>query len=74
MEILAKASGILGVMLITWGIYVKKEINQDYVFAAGGLALLMYSLYLRDPIFIPLQIIFTLASVVEIIKIRKHKK
>lgn len=74
MELLAKISGVVGVLLITWGIYVKKEISQDYVFVAGGLALLAYSLYLRDPIFIPLQIIFTVASLVEIVKLkRKHK-
>ncbi len=73
LEILAKTSGVIGVLLITYGIFVKKEIRQDIVFALGGIFLLAYSSYLRDPIFIPLQIIFTLASLYEIFKLRNKK-
>jgi len=68
--IIAKMFGVIGVLLITWGIYAKKETSQDWIFVAGGLCLLAYSSYLRDPIFIPLQIIFTAASLYEIYKIK----
>lgn len=74
MAILAKIIGIAGVLFITVGIYAKKRVNQDWVFAAGGLLLLIYSLYLGDIIFVALQIIFTLASLLAIYKIKSAKK
>lgn len=74
LEIGAKIFGVIGVLFITYGIYAKKEVNQDWIFATGGLFLLAYSTYLRDPIFIPLQIIFTAASLYEIYKIKTKKK
>lgn len=75
MEILIKILGAIGLVLITIGIFAKKEINQDWIFVAGGICLLGYSIYLQDPIFIPLQIIFTLASLYEIytLKFKKNK-
>jgi lipid-A-disaccharide synthase-like uncharacterized protein len=75
MEILVKILGAIGLVLITIGIFAKKEINQDWIFVAGGICLLGYSIYLQDPIFIPLQIIFTLASLYEIytLKFKKNK-
>ena len=68
---LPKILGALGLLLITWGIFVKNDTKQAYFFAAGGLLLLIYSIYLKDLIFIPLQTIFTLAS---IYKIKKTKQ
>ncbi len=74
MPFLFKTLGAIGLLLITWGIFSKKETSQDIIFASGGLFLLAYSGYLRDPIFIPLQIIFTGASLYELYLIRyKHK-
>jgi len=70
-DLLPKLFGALGLILITWGIFVRKETKQDWIFALGGLFLLVYSISLRDPIFIPLQIIFILASLYEIHKIKK---
>lgn len=72
-ELLPKILGAFGLICITWGIFLKNEIKQDWIFALGGLLLLVYSVYLKDPIFIPLQTIFTGASLYEIYKI-KHKK
>jgi len=69
-----KALGATGLLLITWGIFVKKETKQDWMFSLGGLFLLAYSIYLKDPIFITLQIVFTLASLYEIYKITYAKK
>lgn len=63
--------GIIGMLLISGGILKKKETSQDWIFVAGGLCLLVYSIYLKDPIFIPLQIIFIGASLYELHKLKK---
>lgn len=65
--------GIIGLLLITWGIFVKQEKQQDWIFALGGAGLLAYSIHLRDPIFIPLQVVFILASLWEIYTLSKKK-
>lgn len=72
-EILPKLSGAIGLVLITYAIFVRKEIKQDWFFVSGGLFLLVYSISLRDPVFIPLQIIFTGASLYEIYTIKNRK-
>ncbi len=69
MEHLPRILGAIGLLLITWGIFIDKETRQDVIFALGGAALLVYSISLRDPIFIPLQIVFIAASLIEL-----HKK
>ena len=73
MSILFKLIGALGMILISAGIVQKNNLRRNYLFVFGGLFLLAYSLYLRDPIFAPLQIIFMGASVYEIYRI-KHSK
>lgn len=71
--LLFKTLGIIGLLLITWGVWIKKEVKQDWIFALGGLCLLAYSGYLRDPIFIILQIVFIASSLYELHKL-KHRK
>jgi len=63
--------GAIGLLFITYGVLTKKEVTRNIVFILGGLSLLSYSAYLKDPIFIPLQIIFTLASIYELLLIQK---
>lgn len=70
---LFKIIGVAGLLLITCGIFIKKETKQDWIFALGGISLLIYSAYLKDIIFVTLQIVFTMASLYEIYKI-KHEK
>jgi len=70
---LFKLFGVVGLILITFGIFCKKETNQDKVFALGGIFLLLYSVHLRDVIFITLQTVFIGASVYEIYKLKKLK-
>lgn len=74
LPILIKSLGALGLILITWGIFAKNEKQQDWIFVFGGLFLLAYSIYLKDPIFIPLQIVFISASLYEIYTIKKRVK
>ncbi len=66
MTYLLKIIAILGLLLISYGVSVKKATKRDEIFVAGGVCLLIYSIYLRDPIFIPLQIVFIISSLYEI--------
>ena len=70
MTLLFKGIGAVGMLLISYGIINKNNLTRNGLFILGGVMLLIYSIYLRDPIFIPLQIIFTGASLYEIYKIK----
>jgi len=63
-----KILGALGLILITIGTLIKNRKEEHVLFLLGGLSLLVYSISIRDPIFIPLQIIFTIASAYYLIK------
>lgn len=70
-----KIVGALGIILISIGIIIKKRKNEDILYIAGGLCLLAYSIYIRDLIFIILEIIFTLSAVYDFTRKRyKHSK
>lgn len=73
MAVITKGFGVVGLLLITYGIFAKKEVTQDWIFIFGGFGLLIYSWYLRDPIFVPLQMVFILASAYELCKLKKKK-
>ena len=66
--------GILGLLIISYAIWLKNEIKQDGFFVIGGLLLLAYSIYINDKIFIILQIVFITSAFIEIFKIKKWKK
>ena len=70
---LIKFVGALGLLLISIGIVTKERKKQDLLYIAGGIALEAYSIYLGDYIFIVLQIIFTVAAVYDLFKIRNGK-
>ncbi len=70
----AKACGIIGLVIITRAIYIRKQKRQDEMFAVGGVLLLMYSLYLRDAIFIVLQTVFIGSALYEIYCLKYLKK
>ena len=72
MEYLFKIIGALGVVIISVGI-LKKRKPQDIYFIIGGLFLEAYSIYIKDPIFIILQIIFISSASYDFIKARKIK-
>ncbi|PIT86046.1 MAG: hypothetical protein COU33_05305 [Candidatus Magasanikbacteria bacterium CG10_big_fil_rev_8_21_14_0_10_43_6] len=65
MSLIAKIIGVLGLLLIIGGVLHKNKKQTHILFAAGGLGLLLYSISLRDPIFILLQLVFILASLYE---------
>lgn len=66
-----KAIGAVGLGLITIGVLTKAPLRRNALFACGGVGLFVYSVYLKDPVFIPLQTVFTLASLYEIYKLKK---
>ena len=68
-----KIIGAVGLLLISIGIINKKRKTQNILYIVGGLCLETYSLYLGDVIFIILQIIFTLAAIYDLVKIKLNK-
>lgn len=71
LPLIFKILGSLGLIFITVGVITKKALPRNYYFIIGGILLFCYSAYLRDPVFIPLQIIFTIASVYEVFLLKK---
>jgi len=72
--VIFKILGAIGLIFITIGVLTKKRTHQNIYFIIGGLLLEAYALYLKDVIFIPLQIIFVLAATYELFKLKKKKK
>ena len=66
--------GIAGVIFITIGILLKNRKTQDIFFIIGGITLALYSIYLKNTIYITLQIIFTIAAIYDIIKLQLKSK
>ena len=60
--------GALGLVLISIGVITKKRELQDISYILGGLLLVSYSIYIRDTIFIILQIIFTITAIYDMLK------
>lgn len=68
-----KFIGGFGLLLISIGIITKERQKQDFLYILGGIALEIYSIYLGDYIFIVLQIIFTVAALYDLVKIKYGK-
>ncbi len=68
-----KVIGAFGIILISIGIVTKKRNIQDIYYILGGLCLAIYSLYIKDLIFIILQIIFILAAIYDLVKVNVFK-
>jgi len=73
METLFLILGILGLIFVTLGVLQRQEIKSDYLYVLGGLFLVIYSLSIKNWIFIILQVVFILGSLYEILKIKKEK-
>ncbi|MEX2017403.1 MAG: hypothetical protein WD876_02935 [Candidatus Pacearchaeota archaeon] len=68
-------SGIIGLILIISGVLIKNRNRRtrDIIYINGGVALAAYSFYIKDIIFIILQIIFILVAIYDLIKLSKNK-
>ena len=60
---LFKIIGALGLILIVLGILNKKRKMQDIYYVFGGIFLFIYSVFIRDFVFIVLQAVFILAAI-----------
>ena len=69
--IIFKIIGAIGLVFITIGVISRNRIRQNIYFIIGGLLLEVYSIYLKDVIFIPLQLIFVIASVYELCHLKR---
>ncbi|HMP85449.1 MAG TPA: YgjV family protein, partial [Candidatus Paceibacterota bacterium] len=65
--------GIIGLLAISFAIWIKNDKQQDIIFIFGGIFLLIYSIFIKDLVFIFLQLIFILSAIIELIKIKKIK-
>lgn len=56
-------AGILGLIIISIGVLLKRREKEDLFFIIGGIFLLVYSYYLNNYVFIILQLVFIIVSV-----------
>ena len=63
--------GIIGLIIISYAIWLKNEKRQDELFVLGGIFLLIYSVSIHDLVFIVLQVVFIASALIEIAKKRK---
>lgn len=61
--------GIIGLLLISYALWVRNEKKQDIIYILGGMSLLAYSIHIGDIVFIVLQIVFLLSAGIELFKI-----
>lgn len=63
-----------GVLLISIGLLFKNKKHQDILYILGGVCLEIYSIHIRDTVFIILQIIFTFFAVYDFMKLTFYNK
>jgi hypothetical protein len=65
--------GVIGLMILTYAVWIKNDRRRGILSAIGGAFLLVYSISVHNAIFIILQIVFIVSSLIEVIKISKKK-
>ncbi|MBU0761642.1 MAG: hypothetical protein KKD39_01340 [Candidatus Altiarchaeota archaeon] len=63
-----KLVGVAGLLVVSVGVLTKERKKQNILYIIGGLLLELYSILLKDPIFIVLQLVFTLSAAYDLIK------
>ncbi len=59
----------LGIILLSYGVFLEAERRQDLVFVLGALCLLVYALYIENLVFVLAMGAFGLNSLIEFIEI-----
>ncbi len=72
MSILFKIIGAIGLMFVSAGMLVKNRQTRDVLCAIGAMGLLAYSVFLKDIIFIVLQSMYILITLID--RARYNKK
>ena len=67
-----KIIGVIGLILIIFGVLIKPKNRKirDILYIFGGISLAAYSIYIKDVIFIILQIVFILVAIYDLVKIQ----
>jgi len=65
--------GIVGLVILTCAVWIKNSRRRGILAAAGGTFMLVYSISIRDAIFIILQTVFIISSLIEVVKTPKKK-
>ncbi len=68
-EILVYVSAFLGILLLSYGVFLEAERRQDLVFFLGASCLLVYAIYISNVIFVIAMGAFALNSMIEFIEI-----
>jgi hypothetical protein len=63
---ISEIMGIIGLLLITVGVLIKKRKEEDVFYIIGGICLEVYSVHIHDDIFIVLQIVFILSAIYDL--------
>ncbi|MBU0999313.1 hypothetical protein KKG24_03345 [Patescibacteria group bacterium] len=63
-----KLIGAIGLILISVGLLLKNRKHQNTLYIIGGVCLEIYSIHIKDTIFIVLQIIFIFAAFYDLVK------
>lgn len=74
MVLVFKILGAMGLILITVGVLLRNEKIRDILFIAGGVALEVYSIHIKDTLFITLQLVFILSATYGLIKLQLKRK
>ncbi len=71
LSLIFKLLGSAGLIFITIGVLTKDRFHQNICFIIGGVLLEAYALFLKDVIFVPLQIIFVFAAAYDLYRLKK---
>ncbi len=66
-----KLIGVVGILLISIGMLVRKRKSRDKCTFLGGLCLLTYSIFLKDIVFILMQSVYIIVILYDFIKTKK---
>lgn len=69
-----KFVGALGLIIISTGVFWQKKYIADLLYIVGGVALLVYSYYIDDWIFIVMQCIFIISAISHLFRLIKNRK
>jgi hypothetical protein len=69
-----KFVGILGLVIISVGVFWQKKYIEDLLYILGGIALFVYSYHIEEWIFVVLQVVFTISAAMHFVRLFKSKK
>lgn len=63
--------GIIGLLIISFAVWMKNERRQDILFIIGGVLMFAYSISIDSAIFAVLQAVFVLSALFELVKLSR---